>query len=196
MEENKNGPIEIEVETTPVEPQASVKTKKPKKPIYKRWWFWVIIVVLVFGGFGGKSSSNESSDSSSSAQVEEDATEEAVEEEPAVVDPTANMSAEERNAYRAAKNYLAMTGFSKRGLIDQLSSEYGDNYSREAAEAAVNALEENGEVDWVEQAKRSAQNYLDMTAFSKEGLIDQLSSDYGDKYTREEAEAAVEAVYQ
>lgn len=30
------------------------------------------------------------------------------------------------------------------------------------------------EVDWNEQAAKSAQNYLDFQAFSRQGLIDQL----------------------
>jgi hypothetical protein len=50
-------------------------------------------------------------------------------------------------------------------------------------------------VDWEKQAERSAQNYLDTMSFSKDELINQLCSDAGDQYTREEAEAAVEAVY-
>ena len=59
----------------------------------------------------------------------------------------------------------------------------------------MNKIEERGEVDWVEQAKKSAQNYLDFSDFSKQGLIDQLSSEYGEQFTVEQATEAVEAVY-
>ena len=105
------------------------------------------------------------------------------------------LTAEEKNAYKAAQNYLEYMAFSKRGLIDQLSSEYGDNYPAEVAEKAVKVLEKEEKIDWTEQAKKSAQNYLDTMSFSKQGLIDQLESEYGDKYTHEQAVAAVEAVY-
>ncbi|MCW3798454.1 Ltp family lipoprotein [Sphingomonas sp. BN140010] len=87
------------------------------------------------------------------------------------------------NAVRSAQQYLNMTGFSREGLIQQLSSEYGSGYSRADATAAVDSLA----VDWDENAVRSAQQYLEMTGFSCQKLIDQLSSDYGSKYTVEQA---------
>ena len=76
-----------------------------------------------------------------------------------------------------------MSGFSRQGLIDQLSSEYGDQFSVQDATAAVDSLH----VDWNAQAVRSAQSYLEMSGFSCQGLIDQLSSPYGDKYTVDQA---------
>lgn len=90
----------------------------------------------------------------------------------------------QRNAVRSAERYLRMTGFSKQGLIQQLSSEYGDQFSVADAAAAVNSME----VDWNENAARSAARYLQMSGFSCQGLIDQLSSEYGDNYTRSQAE--------
>ena len=116
-------------------------------------------------------------------------------EETTEADPTADMTTAQKNAYKAGLNYLDTMPFSKQGLIDQLSSDYGDGYEKEDAEFAVNAIEKNGEVDWVEQAKKAAEEYLDTMSFSKDGLIEQLESDYGDQYTHEEAVEAVEAVY-
>lgn len=87
------------------------------------------------------------------------------------------------NAVRSAQAYLNMQGFSRAGLIDQLSSPYGDQYSVADATAAVNSLS----VDWNAQAVRSARAYLSMMGFSCSGLIEQLSSSFGDKYTREQA---------
>ena len=87
------------------------------------------------------------------------------------------------NAVRSAEQYLSMTGFSRNGLIEQLSSDAGDGYSRADAEAAVDSLT----VDWNENAAKSARQYLDMTGFSCKGLIEQLSSSSGDKYTVEQA---------
>ena len=89
------------------------------------------------------------------------------------------LSGPQKNAVRSANSYLDMTGFSRDGLISQLSSPYGDGYSLGDATAAVDSLS----VDWNAQAVRSAQQYLSMMGFSCRGLIDQLSSDAGDKYT-------------
>lgn len=94
-----------------------------------------------------------------------------------------NLSGPQKNAVRSAKVYLSLSGFSRAGLIEQLSSSYGDGYSVSDATVAVSSLA----VDWNVQATRSAKQYLELMGFSCSGLIDQLSSDYGDKYTRSQA---------
>ena len=72
-----------------------------------------------------------------------------------------------------------MSGFSRQGLIDQLSSDFGDGYNRGDATVAVDSLD----INWNEQASRSAAVYLQMSGFSCRGLIQQLSADAGDQYT-------------
>jgi Host cell surface-exposed lipoprotein len=89
----------------------------------------------------------------------------------------------QRNAVRSAEQYLAMTGFSRKGLIEQLSSDAGEGYSVADATVAVDSLN----VDWKENAARSAREYLNMTGFSCKGLIEQLSSSAGSDYTVAEA---------
>lgn len=76
-----------------------------------------------------------------------------------------------------------MTGFSRSGLIEQLSSDAGSGYEVADATVAVDSLN----IDWNKQAVRSAEQYLDMTGFSCDGLIEQLSSSAGSKYTVDEA---------
>ena len=92
------------------------------------------------------------------------------------------------NAARSAESYLGLMGFSREGLIGQLSSSYGDGYSVADATAAVDSLN----VDWNSQALRSAKQYLKMMGFSCSGLINQLSSDAGDKYTKGQATYAAQ----
>ncbi len=104
------------------------------------------------------------------------------------------MTMSQKNAVQAAKDYLAIMSFSRKGLIEQLSSQYGDGYSVSDATYAVDYLEKNGLVDWNEQAKQSAQEYLSIMSFSKKELIEQLSSEYGDGFTREQAEYAAQAL--
>lgn len=97
----------------------------------------------------------------------------------------------QQNAYAAATNYLSFMPFSRAGLIQQLSSEYGEGYPLEDAEFAVSRLEAEGAVDWNAEATRSAQSYLETQPFSRQGLIDQLSSEYGEGFTLEQAEYGV-----
>lgn len=94
-----------------------------------------------------------------------------------------SLTGPQRNAVRSANTYLSMMGFSRAGLIEQLSSPFGDKYSVADATVAVDSLS----IDWNAQAVRSAKQYLSIMAFSCDGLIEQLSSDVGDKYTESQA---------
>lgn len=78
-----------------------------------------------------------------------------------------NATLGQSNALVSAKNYLDITAFSKKGLIEQL--EYEGYTSEEANYAA-----DHCGADWSEQAKEKAKSYLDIMSFSKEGLIEQL----------------------
>ena len=102
--------------------------------------------------------------------------------------PSVGLFGPQANAARSAQQYIDMTGFSRRGLIEQLSSDAGNGYSAADATAAVDSLT----VDWNEQAVRSAKQYLDMTGFSCSALIEQLSSDAGSKYTKAQARFGAE----
>ena len=95
-----------------------------------------------------------------------------------------DLTGPQKNAIRSAKSYLSFKGFSREGLIDQLSSPYGEGYDRYDATVAVDSLT----VDWNEQAAIAAEQYLKMMGFSCRGLIEQLSSSAGEKFTREQAE--------
>lgn len=99
------------------------------------------------------------------------------------------ISAEQRNAARDAERYLEMEGYSRTGLIRQLSSDFGDGYTVKAATAAVDSLH----VDWNEQAARSAKAYLSMQSYSRAGLIRQLESAWGEGFTHSQAVYGVKA---
>jgi hypothetical protein len=94
-----------------------------------------------------------------------------------------SLTAPQKNAVRSVNQYVSMTGFSRDGLIKQLSSDAGDGYNVTDATIAVDSLN----IDWDKQAVRSAQQYLSMMGFSCKGLIEQLSSGAGDKYTVSQA---------
>lgn len=80
------------------------------------------------------------------------------------------LTVSQQNAVEAAQSYLSMSGFSRDGLVEQLSSKAGDGYPKHDAEVAVDSLD----VNWNKQAARTAQSYLEMSSFSRSALIDQL----------------------
>lgn len=94
-----------------------------------------------------------------------------------------SLTGPQKNAVKSAKRYIGFQGFSRQGLIKQLSSEYGDGYEVADATIAVDSLD----LDWNKQAVKSAKHYLSIQGFSCKGLINQLSSAYGDGYTLEQA---------
>ena len=96
---------------------------------------------------------------------------------------TQNLTGPQRNAARSAKQYLNLTGFSRDGLIEQLSSSAGEGYEVADATVAVDSLG----VDWNENAVKSAKEYLNLSGFSCKGLIEQLSSSAGSQYTVSQA---------
>jgi len=96
----------------------------------------------------------------------------------------------QQNAIQSAASYLKITGFSRAGLIQQLSSEYGEKYAMADAVFAVDHVT----VDWNAEAVESAKSYLEMTGFSRAGLIQQLSSEYGGQFTIEQATYAADQV--
>jgi pyruvate/2-oxoglutarate dehydrogenase complex dihydrolipoamide acyltransferase (E2) component len=78
---------------------------------------------------------------------------------------------QQQNAVRSARQYLNFMGFSRQGLIDQLSSS-AVGFSVQDATIAVDSLN----VDWNAEAVQSAKQYLKTMPFSCNGLIDQLDS--------------------
>lgn len=94
-----------------------------------------------------------------------------------------SLTGPQKNAVRSAQQYISGQGFSRNGLIEQLSSDYGDGYNVSDATVAVDSMN----IDWNKQAVRSAKQYLSIQGFSCKGLIEQLSSSYGDKYTQSQA---------
>jgi hypothetical protein len=94
-----------------------------------------------------------------------------------------SLTGPQNNAVRSASHFLGLQGFSRLGLINQLSSEYGDGYEVADATVAVDSLV----IDWNKQAVRSAKMYLSLQGFSCKGLVQQLSSSFGDQYTTSQA---------
>ena len=98
---------------------------------------------------------------------------------------------EYEQALKSAQNYVDTLHFSRQGLKQQLTSEYGSGFSEEAAEYAL----EHVDVDYKEEAVEAAQSYLDAMSFSRQELKQQLTSEYGSGFTEEEAEYALDQVY-
>jgi hypothetical protein len=96
-----------------------------------------------------------------------------------------------RRALESAKSYLSLSGFSKQGLYEQLSSSAGAGFSQAEAQYAVDHVG----ADWNKEAVESARSYLEISPMSRNELIQQLSSSAGEGFTYEQALYAVNKVY-
>ena len=97
---------------------------------------------------------------------------------------------EYKKALKKAQRYSDNLHMSKAGIYDQLTSEYGENMSKEAAQYAI----DNVEADWEENALKNAESYANRSHMSKAGVYDQLISEYGEQFTDDEAQYAIDNV--
>ena len=76
---------------------------------------------------------------------------------------------------------------SKQAIYDQLTSEYGEQFTPEEAQYAVDNLQADYNANALEKAKRY---YYDMS-MSKDAVWDQLTSELGEQFTASEADYAI-----
>ncbi|WP_053061597.1 Ltp family lipoprotein [Paenibacillus sp. VT-400] len=186
-----------------------------KKPIYKKWWFWLAIIFVIgaIGNLGDKSAKPNESASQVAAQPKTEnvlteqtaadkekaeAEKKSAEEQKAKDDAAAaelakkeaeanSVPREHKAALEKAITYAEVMNMSKAGIYDQLTSEYGENFPKEAAKYAIDTID----FDWKENALKKAQTYAESMSMSDSAIYDQLTSDYGEKFTKEEAKYAV-----
>ena len=94
----------------------------------------------------------------------------------------------QKNALAKAKNYSNTMYMSKKGIYKQLTSNYGEGFTAEEANYAI----ENLDVDWKLNALEKAKSYQSTMSMSKAAIKKQLTSNYGEGFTAEEAEYAIQ----
>ena len=155
------------------------------KPIYKRWWFWIILVIVLFiiaGAAGGHEDSPSNSGSKSAKKVE-------------MADFSA-MSEADRNQWgkthhitiNVKKKY---SGNVHNGAFISQSVKAG---TKVAQGTSVTVMYSKGVKPTTEQrnALAKAKVYSDTMYMSKQGIYDQLTSDYGEQFPADAAQYAVD----
>ena len=129
------------------------------------------------------------SDASNDAVQNEQNTNQQAEIQTEEKEAESNVPAEYKAALKSAENYAKLMHMSKKGIYEQLISEYGDQFPEEAAQYAVDHLEG---IDWNKNALESAKNYLETMSMSNHAIYDQLVSEAGEQFTSEEAQYAID----
>lgn len=106
------------------------------------------------------------------------------------------LTPQQRQVITAAAGYLTDgQGFSQAGLYHQLTSSYGEGFSPHLAHWVLRRINASGAVSWNHQAVLAAKGYMsDGEGFSCSGLVQQLTSSYGDQFTPAQAQHAARAV--
>jgi len=148
------------------------------KKVHKRWWVWVLagLGLFVLIGSFGESSGQTGSTNEANIQAPTSSTEKS------------NIPAEYKSALIKAGSYATIMHMSKRGVYQQLTSEYGEKFTPEAAQYAV----DNVKADWNANALIKARDYQNIMHLSPARIHDQLTSEYGEKFTQAEADYAIE----
>lgn len=95
-----------------------------------------------------------------------------------------------KSALTKAASYSELMHMSKQGIYDQLTSEYGEQFSPEAGQYAIDNLQ----ADWSLNALEKAKEYQNEMAMSPAAIHDQLTSAYGEKFTAAEADYAIQHI--
>ncbi|MCX6730806.1 MAG: Ltp family lipoprotein [Candidatus Roizmanbacteria bacterium] len=165
-------------------------TKCPHCQTDQRGWvkrhpFLTIILGLVIFFIIGSNSSKNTTPTSNTTTKTNDAksqpTTTSVSKAPAV-------PAEYRSALNKATTYANTMHMSKKGVYNQLVSEYGEKFSPEAAQYGI----DNVKTDWNANALAKAKTYQDSMSMSPSAIRNQLTSDAGEKFTQAEADYAIQ----
>lgn len=211
--------------------------EKIKKPFYKKWWFWIIVVVVIICLSGN--SSDDTTNNATNNDTQKNRVEVSVvdfssmnrndvqawfennkingiisEEYSDTIEKgqfvsqsiAANTIAHEgdkmkviyslgkeptigqKNALKKAESYSKMMHMSKSAIYNQLTSEYGEGFTIEEAQYAI----DNISADWKANALEKAKSYQTNMSMSKSAIYKQLTSEYGEKFTAEEAQYAID----
>lgn len=164
---------------------------KEKKSWYKKWWVWVIIVIVGIAAISATADNkDEISDKVDNASKDISDTVSDTKkkvEDTASGEKKADVPAEYTSALNQADSYANTMHMSKKGVYDQLTSEYGGQFSAKAAKYAI----DNVKADWKKNALAKAKDYQSQQNLSPEAIRDQLTSSAGEKFTQAEADYAI-----
>ena len=135
----------------------------PEKKGKKKSGCLVVVAAAVILGIIGIAGGNSSSDSETTSSIESTVSESAdslnnviAETETAVAQETeSNIPTEYKSALKKAESYSNIMHMSKAGIYNQLTSEYGEKFSPEAAQYAI----DNINADWNANALAKAEDY-------------------------------------
>lgn len=159
--------------------KANKKAKKALRKFYQKKRFIIPVVFIILIAVSSMGSKNKTVVTKDKTIVAEKKVATPTPAKPTV--PTEYIS-----ALAKAQTYGDTMSMSKTGIYDQLTSEYGEKFSKKSAQYAI----DNVKIDWKENALKKAQTYQKEMSMSPSAIYDQLVSANGEKFTPSEAQYA------
>lgn len=167
------------------------KDKSDKNWFARHKILTVIGALLILGIIGsamdGDKPSTTASDTNTTSKTEEKKPEATLKPAPKEEPKKPEVPAEYTSALAQADTYANTMHLSKKGLYDQLVSEYGGQFKPEAAQYAA----DNVKADWNANALAQAKTYQNEMHLSPAAVRDQLVSEHGGQFTASEADYAI-----
>lgn len=149
----------------------------------------LILLVIIIGMFSDDETTQDATTETEQAETEKKVETTAEPKEEAKEEPKEdNVPREYKSALKKAESYANTMHMSKAGIYDQLTSEHGEAFPKEAAQYAIDNIKH----DWKANALEKAKTYAESMAMSDSAIYDQLISEYGEKFTAEEAQYAID----
>lgn len=146
----------------------------------------VILGLFVLGAIASAAGGGTDTNTSTNSTPTNSETTQTAESKPAAKEEP-KVPAEYKSALAQATTYANDLHLSKKGVYDQLVSEYGGKFKPEAAQYAI----DNVKADWNANALAQAKTYQNDLHLSPAGVRDQLVSEHGGQFTAAEADYAI-----
>lgn len=161
---------------------------KNKKTFYKRPWFLMVAFLIILIGIGNIN------DNSDNIQLISEFKQETTQDDSTVSIKNKESKKEEdipkeyKSALKKAQMYVDAMPLSKSKLFNQLTLKYGEKFSTQATQYAV----DNVDVNWNENALEIAKVYKESMSMPPSEIYKKLTSEDGEAFSKEEAQYAID----
>jgi hypothetical protein len=146
--------------------------------------FGLVLFFIIVGAIGSSGSKNTTPASNTTTNTNNTNSQPTA----TITNKQSNVPTEYKSALNKATTYANTMYMSKKGVYNQLVSDYGEKFSPEAAQYAI----DNVKADWNANALAKAKTYQDTMSMSSASIRNQLISDYGENFTEAEADYAIQ----
>lgn len=161
--------------------------EKKKKSILKKWWFWVIIVLIIIIAIGSNSDNSNTSNTNKYAKN--------TEVEVSIIDLSTITKDEvavwfDNNKINGTIEEQYSDTVEKGGFVSQSISSGTTAHEGDSIKV-VYSLGKEPSTEY-KNALKKAESYSDMMHMSKQGIYEQLTSEYGEKFPADAAQYAID----